>query len=223
MKNKYYLVVFLVFMVLFFQDTHADRVKAQRASTSAESEKSTDNCQSQIMQLRLGLRRSMLKVKDSELDEFEAKFDSEPYYHMKLAGGDRNKIIPVLLAGMKRRPEQPYWVGTLRMFSSSDLRMAKKLATDERKEHCRYTLAYLQETVDIIQTIPKTDPNQKDSSSGLAMLQSPMAMAAMEAGELSLSKQIAKEMLSNNNDPNSWNYGNVIHKANTTLGWVALR
>ena len=45
----------------------------------------------------------------------------------------------------------------------------------------------------------------------------------MEAGELELSKHIAETMLFNNNDPNSWNYGNVIHEANTVLGQVALR
>lgn len=49
------------------------------------------------------------------------------------------------------------------------------------------------------------------------------AAMAMELDELELAKKTAEEMLTLNTDLKSWNYGNVIHRANTILGRVALR
>jgi hypothetical protein len=176
-----------------------------------------------VDKIRLELRGAAEKVSDSKLDDLEAKFESDVYYHMKIAAGDRKEIIPVLLAGIRRRPEQPYWTGALMMFPASDKLAAKELDADKKKEYYLYTLAYLQEaSVDLAQAESTNEPDEEDSS-GFVMLQSPMAVAAMGAGELRLSKQLANEMLLNNDDPNSWNYGNVIHKANTILGHVALR
>ncbi len=124
---------------------------------------------------------------------------------------------------MKRRPEQLEWIATLSMFSPSDRLTAKEIAPDDNKEYYLYTFAYLQEAyLALLQTISIIEPNQRDSSMPI-MLHTPMALTAMEIGELALSKQIAEEMLLNNNDPNSWNYGNVIHEANTLLGRIALK
>ena len=180
--------------------------------------------QKQIDQIRHDLRQSAKKIPDSELETHMAQFKSDTYYHIKLSGKERETILPVLMAGLERHPEDPHWIGTLYMFPSSDLSNAKRLSPEEKKEHCLYTLAYLMEAVDIMNTTSAsdTDPNQKDNEYA-RMLQHPMALAAMEAGEWDLSKHIAAILLLNNNDPNSWNYGNVIHKANTVLGQVALR
>lgn len=181
-----------------------------------------------IDKIRLELKKAAGQIPDSKLDELEAEFKSDSYYYyqLTLSSGDREKIIPMLLAGIKRRPEQEEWVSTLLMFLSSDLRTAKTLAPEQKKEHCKYTLAYLQEAyLDLLQTSSTIEANLDDSSM-LDMLHSLMAETAMEIamemGELELSKQIAEEMLVNNNDRNSWNYGNVIHKANTLLGRIAL-
>jgi hypothetical protein len=51
------------------------------------------------------------------------------------------------------------------------------------------------------------------------MLQNPMALAALETRDLSLSKQISEERIKTN----SRNDGDVIHEANTILGRVVLR
>lgn len=167
--------------------------------------------------IRRTLRAAAAQVPGSKLEELETQFESDPYYHMELATGDRKEVIPVLLAGMK---SQPGWVGALFMFPAQDRRATEELAPKEKKAYYLYTLAYLQEASALLQP---SISGQTTKREGLAMLQSPMAHAAMEVGEYALSKQIAKDMLAGNNDPNSWNYGNVIHEANTVLGQVFLR
>lgn len=169
----------------------------------------------------------MAAVKNSELDELEAKFKSDPYYHMVLSGGDRTTIIPVLLAGMKRRPQQPYFEAAIYMFPASNKWVTKGFTPDKKKEYYRYTLAYLQEAVEILQAATAPEPSQEHGNDSPAarqsMLQGQMALAAIETGDLPLAKKISEERLQANTDPNSWNYGNVIHEANTVLGLVALR
>ena len=169
----------------------------------------------------------MSSVKDSQLDELDAKFKAEPYYYMRLADGDRYTIIPVLLAGMERRPQQLFFGGSLFMITAADQRVLGKLTPDKKKAYSQYTLAYLQEAADINQTILKSDPNRESHEYPPAVFQahllSSIALTAVETGDLSLSKQISEELLKENKDPNSWNYGNVIHEANTILGRVALR
>ena len=54
-------------------------------------------------------------------------------------------------------------------------------------------------------------------------LQECLALATLEAGETAIAKRHARELLKNNTDSKSWNYGNIIHDANATLGRLALR
>ncbi len=54
-------------------------------------------------------------------------------------------------------------------------------------------------------------------------LQGDLALAALEAGETATAKRRARELLKNNTDSKSWNYGNIIHDANEILGRLALR
>ncbi len=181
---------------------------------------SLDNRIKQIEQIRLSLRSAMSEVMDSKLDDLETKFRSKPKYHLKLASGDQEEIIPLLMAGMKRRPELPYWLIALYMFPFTNRRAVTALSQDEKIMRYLYTFAYLQEATELLQATSNPEPNQADS---IALLKSPMAFAALEIGELNLSRKIAKEILLDNNDPCSWNYGNVIHEANTILGRVSLR
>ncbi len=57
----------------------------------------------------------------------------------------------------------------------------------------------------------------------IPILQEYLALATLEAGETATAKRHASESLKNNTDSKSWNYGNIIHNANETLGLLALR
>jgi hypothetical protein len=59
--------------------------------------------------------------------------------------------------------------------------------------------------------------------SRMALIDAKIALAALEAGELATAKRYAIELLENNTDRESWNYGNVLHNMNEILGRVALR
>jgi len=196
--------------------------ESQASSDSIEYRSPSDAGQTPVYKLRLDLRKAMENVGDSELDELEAKFKEDSYYHMKLAAGDRNTIVPVSLAGMKRRPQHAEFVVALIMFSAEDQFTARGLDPVKRMEYYQFTFVYLQEALAIVQTSPKPDPNQKNSDNLMeirAMLQNPMALAALEIGDLSLSKQISEDRIK----ANSRNDGDVIHEANTILGRVAMR
>lgn len=202
------------------------KAEAQNPSPAIQTEPAADPNQNLIGQIRLDLKKAVSSVTDSQLDELDVKFTSQPNYYMELVEADRSQIIPVLLAGMKRRPKQMWFMGTL-LFKVQvpDERTINGLSPDRKKEYYLYELVYLQEAVEIFKATPKSDlnPQIEDVPQIILQMQDPMAVAAMESGDLSLSKQIAEEMLTHNKDPNSWNYGNVIFQANTVLGRVALR
>jgi hypothetical protein len=123
---------------------------------------------------------------------------------------------------MTRRPQQAEFVGALTMFSAQNQFAARGLDPGKRIEYYRYAFICLQEALAIIQTTPKPDQNQKNGDNLIgvrAMLQNPMALAALEIGDLSLSKEISEDRLRSN----TRNDGDVIHEANTILGRVALR
>jgi hypothetical protein len=185
-----------------------------------------------IEQLRLDLRDAMAKVKDSKLDDLEnqlfpkdAKGESVPlaYTQMKAKLSNRTEVIPLLLAGMERRPKQTGWTYAIWIRSSSDHLEIKSLPLKEKKAYGQYTLAYLQETLETVQKKPAGNPNQSGQQDNTLQLLNEKAVVAMELDELELAKQTAEEMLTLNTDLKSWNYGNVIHQANTILGRVALR
>jgi len=57
----------------------------------------------------------------------------------------------------------------------------------------------------------------------MARIDAKIALAALEAGELATAKRYAIELLEDNTDRESWDYGNVVHNMNEILGRVALR
>jgi len=184
-----------------------------------------------IEQIRLDLRGAMAKVKDAALDDLEKQLfpkDAQgknlppAYEHMESKLSNRTEAIPLLLAGMERRPKQADWASAIWTRSSSDRLKIKGLSSQEKKAYGQYTLAYLQEALEMTQKALVGDPNQPQREYILLLLDDKAAMA-MELDELELAKQTTEEMLTLNTDLESWNYGNVIHKANTILGCVALR
>jgi tetratricopeptide (TPR) repeat protein len=225
MKNRS-LAIFLLAVVSATCIITQANAEAQNPFPAVQKEPVADPNQKMFEQIRLDLKKAVSSVTDSQLDELDAKFTSQPNYYMELAEADRSQIIPVLLAGMKRRPKQMGFMGTL-LFKAQvpDVRTIRGLPPEQKKEYYLYELAYLQEALEIFKATPKSDlnPQIEDIPQIILQMQNPMALAAMESGELSLSKQIAEEMLTHNKDPNSWNYGNVISQANTVLGRVALR
>lgn len=217
------------------QDNPDSQQNAQQdknvADTNKSQEKTMDTPDAGILssfhsedidKIRAELRDKAVNIPDSKLDELEEKLKSNPQFSMTLSWDQRKDIIPIILAGIQRRPEQQEWLFTLIMFSPSDIRTTNQLSPQIKKELCQYTLAYFQEAYSALEN-STIEMDQSISTMLLALLQGPMALNALEIGELELAKKVADQMLLNNKDLNSWNYGNVIHEANTILGHVALR
>lgn len=127
---------------------------------SAEQESLSMQNSKEIEQIRLDLRSAMANVKDAELDDFEkqlfpkdAKKEDAPlaYEQMKAKLSNRTEVIPLLLAGMERRPKQTGWSFAIWTRSSSDNLEIKSLPLKEKKAYGSYTLAYLHETLEMVQ------------------------------------------------------------------------
>ena len=102
-------------------------------------------------------------------------------------------------------------------------RLRRRLSEEDRQFHL-YNIACLQEAVQIVQTAIRDDPNLKEPEAALNWLRDILACETLLVdGDLVTSRRLAEEMLRSNVDPESWDYGNVIHRANIILGRVALR
>jgi hypothetical protein len=230
--NKHLYIVLMTFAIFQFGFAAVERQDGPALLPMVKQDKMSMQDRKAIEQIRLDLRGAMAKIKDAALDDFEKQLFTKDaqgknlppaYEQMKTKLSNRTEVIPLLLAGMERRQEQAGWAHAIWIRSSSDLLEMKSLPVKQKKAHGQYTLAYLQEALDMARKIPAVDPNQAGRQDDTLQLLKDKAAVAMELDELELAKQTAEEMLTLNTDIKSWNYGNVIHRANTILGRVALR
>lgn len=160
---------------------------------------------------------------DAELESLENRLKNDQMYQWKLLEDDRKKTVPLILAAQKKSPGNLIWYGLIEMCFVVDQHDARRLPAKVRKSYYTYALQYLKKSFETLQTAKIADADSKDFDFFAKSLKMNMALAFLESGELSSAKELAEESLVNNVDTHSWNYGNVIHKANTILGRVALR
>lgn len=66
-------------------------------------------------------------------------------------------------------------------------------------------------------------PGDSSVTHGPGVLDDALARASLELGDTAKTKELAQKQLAANTDTTSWNYGTIIHEANSTLGRAALR
>ena len=166
-----------------------------------------------------------LSFSDDELKELEQKLESEdPAFRFKFCF---ENYVSLFLAAQKKRPESFIWIDLIKLSFAGEKYNARQLENDnERKALFNNCLQYLTESLKTLEDLPLTESSDSIKqvyNYYLGILRDDVAFAAMGAGDFEKAKQIAKEMLMNNVDSLSFNYGNTIHNANTLLGRVAIR
>lgn len=149
---------------------------------------------------------------DAELDALEEKLKTDPQYMWELTANWK-EMLPVVLAAVKRSPETSACIPVIGMFFASDQFDARELPPEQRRARYKEALGYLNQCAEAIEAAsPDANPFMKER-----------AFASLEAGKLTAAKDLAEEALKNDTNTSSWDYGNVIHWANTVLGRAALR
>lgn len=169
------------------------------------------------------LRDTIKSITDSEISDLENKLRDDPTYQWKLLAGDRKRTVTIILAALNKNPDNFIMYSMVELCFAADQNEAKPLPVEERSSRYKYALDYLQKSLQALESVKITDVNRDEHAFLLESIMMNVAIASLEAGELSSAKLLAKEILSNNLDTNSWNYGNVIHKANTILGRIAIQ
>ena len=156
------------------------------------------------------------------LDVFVAKLETRPSFLMEMLADDRDRAERLLRAAQKDRPTARAWPLDISMLFAADVFAGKNLKGKEKVAHFKRAVVYLRESLDITLNVLSENPNRKLEAlrPGLAL---DLSWAALEAGELKFAKLHAMKTLRYNQDRESWDYGNIIHKANQILGRVALR
>jgi hypothetical protein len=165
-----------------------------------------------------------LIMSDDDLKELEQKLESEdPTFRFLIF---TEKDISFFLAAQKKRPQKFIWVNLISMHFAGEKYNARQLETEsERKVLYENSLQYLTESLKTLENTKLTDGNESNKNEYnycMSMLKEDVAFAAMGAGDYNMAKQLANELLINNVDTLSFNYGNTIHDANTLLGRIAL-
>jgi hypothetical protein len=207
-------------LLLFFMMPCLTATEWQTHSVSIEDLKAAEAVQKAVLQIRHDLQKAISSVKDSELDELEAKLKAAAQYKMNLLESGRHSVIPVLLAGVKRRPKVGAYLGGLMRAFRSEESAAENLDPEQRKEHYLYPLTYLQEAAYCLQP---TAPDQQGNDPLLALsyrfLVDSSAHAALEAGALIMAKGISQGIVNAHIGDDS-----AVRLQHTTiLGRIALR
>jgi tetratricopeptide (TPR) repeat protein len=167
---------------------------------------------------------TILTMSDEDFKELEQKLESEdPTFRFKFVS---ENDVSFFLAAQKKRPQSMIWINLITMHFAGEKHSARQLETEsEQKILFENCLQYLTESLETLENSMLTDSNpdnKKEHNYYRGMLNENIAFAAMGAGDYKRAKQLANEMLINNIDTLSFNYGNTIHDANTLLGRIAL-
>ena len=157
-------------------------------------------------------------VPPAQLDAFMQKWKTYKSFE-----GPANTDIPLLLAALKKDPKGT-WATYLTMNADTAHSQARRRRGAERTNLFAATLAYLTPARVILADALSKNPRDEDLQYHHGDVLGFMAEAAFESGRpLGEVKGAVQEMLANNIDTNSWNYGNVIYDANGLLGRIAIR
>ncbi len=166
-----------------------------------------------------------INISIEEIKELEPKLQSEdPTFRFEFLG---KKDVSFFLEAQKLSPQNFIWIDLIQMHFAGERYNARQLKNEnERKILFENALQYLLESLknlENVQLIDSNDSIQKVYNFYIGVLKEDISFAAVGAGELDMAEQLADELLSNNVDTLSFNYGNIIHNANTILGRVALK
>ena len=167
---------------------------------------------------------TILNLSDDNYEELEQKLENEdPTFRFKFVS---ENDVSFFLAAQKRRPRSLIWIDLINMHFGGDMYKARQLENEsDRKMLFENGLQYLTESLGILENSIRTERNagnEKEYNYYRGMLNENIAFAAMGAGDYNRAKQLANEMLINNVNTLSFDYGNKIHDANTLLGRIAL-
>jgi hypothetical protein len=159
---------------------------------------------------------ALADVPAAQLDAFMQKWKT----YQASEGPRADADIPLLLAALKKNPKGP-WAGYITTKATLEQSSAGRASGEARTNLFRQTLSYLAPARAILADVLVGDEEVQYHHDRLLGI---MAKAALESGSnLGEVKGAAQEMLANNTNANSWNYGNVIYDGNTLLGRVAVR
>ena len=180
------------------------------------------------------LREAVKNISDPELQKLADQLADDSKSQLQLVAEISEKypdrLLPLLLAGLQRRPENSeIWYNLITMkcsVSNSDILRESPHPFRDR-EYYRKRRACLKIALDTAEAARMEHSSKNADNERLVMIQTlryGLAKSHLVLGEdLKTAKLLAEQMLRTNTDPNSWNYDNVIHKSNTILGHVALR
>lgn len=159
---------------------------------------------------------SLEDVPAAQLEAFMQKWKT----YRPTEGPRADADIPFLLAALKKDQNGP-WAGYIATKTLLTHGEARRATPETRTNLFRQTLSYLVPARAILGDALTANPELQYHHDQVLSL---MTQAALESGSaLGEVKGAAQEMLANNRDLKSWNYGNVIYSANELLGRVALR
>jgi hypothetical protein len=161
---------------------------------------------------------------DEDFRELEQKLESDdPTFRFQFVA---EKDISFILDAQKRRPQNFIWIDLVNFHFAKERYMARQLENEsERRILFENSVQYLTESRITLESVKLADNEENENILNYyrGMLNENIAFAAMGAGLYDKVKQLANDMLINNVDSLSFNYGNTIHEANTLLGRVALK
>ncbi len=150
----------------------------------------------------------------------ELKTGGNPY---ELFSKHGEQSLVYALAGLELCPTNHSWGGEMAMIFADDRFKAKGLRSQVRTKHFVRCRDYLSQAVGLLEKAKKKYPADATLSAQADELRGNLALAQLETGDTPAVKLSAQKQLSANTDAKSWNYGNVIHEANSLLGRAALK
>jgi hypothetical protein len=158
-------------------------------------------------------------VASGELDAFMKKWARYEPFKFPMDPKDE----PLLVAALKKEPSGPWATYLLMKFAETRFE-ARSLGKAECAAIYRAALGYLKPAQGIALLAVKTKPASKELLDSLSAIEQAIELASLEAGvDLDKVKASANARLAGNTDVKSWNCGNIIYEANSTLGRLALR
>lgn len=160
------------------------------------------------------------EIAPREVEELIAKVKPEdPFPPIETLKDVRGTAM--LVAALKKEPRDP-WLNFVSLSFAANQQTARSLKPDERLQTFADLLVLLKEARRIINE--DMEPKNELTQLGMQALEQNINEASLEAG-VDFEKVIrsAEAMLNDNTDETAWDFGNVIFKAHTMLGRVALR
>ena len=171
----------------------------------------------------LGRTEQKPKPTKEELEALAKELLSGPPSMAKLFETKGEQAMTYALAGLEKCPTNYPWASEVAMIFADDRFKAKELRGRARTEHFARCRDYLSQAVSLLAQAQKKYPADANFPGLEDMLRRSLALAQLETGDTAAVKLSAQKMLSANKDVKSWDYGNVIHDANSLLGRAALK